>query len=210
MVRGLSAAALAILAAGCAGGMTRADCESADWSALGFADGRSGAPEKRAESRLNDCAGSGYAVDRAAYAASRAEGLAAYCTAAGGFDAGRLGQDYFEVCPASSETDFLSAYEQGAKLHALMLAEGEAVRARKAALDALDQHAFLLKADEKRAASSTISNEGREGARQEAASRRRDIARLEQSLPKLEAAIAAARADREAFEAILRASGRIF
>jgi hypothetical protein len=210
MVRSLSAAALAVLATGCAGGMTRADCLSADWSALGFADGRSGAPEKRAESRLNECARDGYAVDRAAYAASRAEGLKAYCTAAGGFDAGRLGQDYFGVCQASAEIEFLAAFNEGARLHVLMLKENEAVRAHKEALAALDQNAFLLKAVEKRAVSPTISNEGRESARQEAASRRRDIARLEQNLPKLESAVAEARAAREAFEAVLRASGRIF
>jgi hypothetical protein len=210
MVRGLRAAALATLLAGCAGGMTRADCESADWSALGFADGRSGARPKVAEERLNDCAGIGYLVDHAAYAAGRSEGLKAYCTAPGGFDAGRLGQEYFGVCPAPAEEVFLEAFDDGAKLYTLILAEREADRARKAAIDALDQHAFLLKAVEKRAASSTISNEGRESARQEAASRRRDIARLEQNLPKLEAAVAKARAEREAYEALLRASGRIF
>lgn len=210
MVRGLWSATLAVMVTGCAGGMTRADCETADWAALGFADGRSGARPKTTEARLNDCSGSGYAVDRAAYAASRAEGLKAYCTAAGGFDAGRLGQEYYHVCPASAERDFLVAYQDGAKLFALIAAEREADRARKSALDALDQHAFLLKSVEKRAASSTIGQEGRESARQEAASRRRDIARLEQSLPKLEAALAKVRADREAYEADLRASGRIF
>lgn len=210
MVRGLSAAALAALLAGCAGGMTKADCQSADWSALGFADGRSGADSKSAEKRLSECARGGYGVDRAAYAAGRAEGLKAYCTAAGGFDAGRLGEDYAGVCPAPAEAAFLPAYEEGARLFALIRAEREADRAYKAAVDALDQHAFHLKGIEKRALSQTISNEGRENARQEAASRRRDIARIEQNLPKLDSAAAQARADRAAFEAELRASGRIF
>lgn len=210
MVRGLSAAALAALLTACAGGMSQADCQSTDWAALGFADGRNGSPPKVAEKRLNRCAGDGHAVDRAAYAAGRMEGLKSYCTAAGGFDAGRLGQDYFEVCPAAAEADFLPAFQEGARLHALVDAEREADRAYKAAISALDQHAFHLKAIEKRALSTTISNEGRESARQEAASRRRDIARLEGNLPKLEAATAAARAEREAYEAVLRASGRIF
>lgn len=210
MVRGLWAAALTALVTGCAGGMTQADCQSADWSALGFADGRSGSPAKFAEKRLSACAGDGYAVDRAAYAAGRVDGLKSYCTAAGGFDAGRLGQEYFDVCAPPIETEFLAAYEDGARLHAFVLAEREADRALKAAIGALDQHAFHLKAIDKRALSTTISNEGRESARQEAASRRRDIARLEANLPKLEAAIAAARGEREAYEAVLRASGRIF
>lgn len=210
MSRRLVALALAGFLAACAGGMTRADCEGADWAALGFADGREGVPQKVAEKRLNDCAGDGFAVDRTAFAAARGEGLAAYCTAAGGFDAGRLGQDYHEVCAPAQETEFLAGYEDGGKLRELVLAERDAERARKAALDALDQHAFLLKAVDRRAASSTIDNEDRESARQEAAFRRRDIARLEQNLPKLEAAIAKARAEREAFEETLRASGRIF
>ena len=208
MLRGLVALVLAGIVAGCAGGMTRADCEAADWSALGFADGREGAPEKVSVKRFSACEGA--AVDRAVYASARAEGHAAYCTSAGGFDAGRLGQEYHEVCAPAQEPEFLAGYADGEKLHALVLAEREAERARKSALDALDQHAFLLKAVDKRAASSTIDNEGRESARQEAASRRRDIARLEQNLPKMEAAIATARAEREAFEATLRASGRIF
>lgn len=210
MIRGLSSAALAGFLSGCAGGMTQADCQSADWSALGFADGRSGASARLADKRLNDCAGSGYAIDRASYAAGRSEGLKAYCTAAGGFDAGRLGQEYFEVCPASAEAEFLTAFGEGAKLHALIRAERDADRALKAAIDGIDQNAFHLKAIERRAVSSTISNEGRETARQEAASLRRDLARLEQSVPKLEAAIAGARAEREAYETLLRASGRIF
>lgn len=210
MVRGLIAAAIVALLSGCAGGMTEADCQAADWSAVGFADGRSGASARLADKRLNDCAGGGYAVDRASYAAGRSEGLKAYCTAAGGFDAGRLGQEYSEVCPASLEADFLTAYEEGAKLHALIREEQDADRAHKAAIDGLDQNAFHLKAVERRAASPTISNESREIARQEAASLQRDLARLEQNLPKLEAAIAKARAEREAYETLLRASGRIF
>jgi hypothetical protein len=190
--------------------MTRADCEAADWAALGFAGGREGASAKDSEKRLNACVSDGFTVDRAAFAAARQEGLAAYCTSAGGFDAGRLGQDYNEVCAPGQEAEFLAGYEDGEKLHALVLAEQAAVRSHKAALDALDQHSFLLKAVDKRALSSTISNEDRESARQEAAYRRRDMARLEQNLPKMEAAIAKARAEREAFEQTLRALGRIF
>jgi hypothetical protein len=210
MGRGLIALTMAGLVSGCAGGMTRADCAAADWVALGFADGREGAPPKVSENRINACAGEGFAVDRAAFAKARQQGLAAYCTIAGGFDAGRLGQEYNKVCAPSDEPAFLAGYEDGEKLHTLVLAEREAERAHKAALDALDQHAFLLKAVDKRAASSTISNEDRESARQEAAYRRRDMARLEQNLPKMEAAVAKARAEREAFEQTLRALGRIF
>ena len=206
----LFAIALGALLTGCASGMTRADCAAADWAGLGFADGREGAPEKISESRLRGCESDGYAVDRDAYAAGRAEGLAAYCTAAGGFDAGRLGGEYLGVCPASAEPAFLTGFEDGAMLHALIIAEQDAERERKQAVAALDQHSFLLKAVDKRAASPTIGSEDREAAREEAAYRRRDVARLEQNLPKLEAAVAAARAEREAFEATLRASGRIF
>lgn len=214
MLKGQLPRALPILTAtalaACASSMSRADCETADWPALGFADGRSGVPAKVSDARLNACASEGFSVDRAAFGAARLEGLAAYCTPAGGFDAGRLGQDYAGVCPAAAEPDFLSGYEAGEKLHILVSAEEEAVKSYKTALEALDRHAFLLKAIDKRAASSNIGNEDREAARQEAASRRRDIARLEQNLPKIEAAIGSSRAAREAYEAELRAAGRIF
>ncbi len=210
MTRGLSVLALAALVSGCAGGMTTADCEAADWAALGFADGRSGARPKLAEGRLGDCTSKGYAVDRAAYAAARTEGLSAYCTGAGGFDAGRLGAEYFDVCPASAEPGFLAGYTEGAQLYVLIAAEQAAGREQRAAVEALDQHRFLLRAVDKRASSSTINNEDRENARQEAAFRRREIVRLEQDLPKLGEAIAKARATRTAHEEALRASGRLF
>lgn len=210
MGRGRFALTLSGLLAGCAGGVSVADCQSADWSVIGFSDGRAGVRPKLAEQRLGACAARGYAVDRAAYSVARNEGLAAYCTSAGGFDAGRLGGEYFDVCPAAAEPEFLAGFDQGAELYKLILAEQTAERERRAATDALDQHRFLLKAVDKRAGSSTISNEGRESARQEAAFRRREIARLEQNLPKIDEAIAKARATRAAHEDALRASGRLF
>ncbi|MFN0024321.1 MAG: DUF2799 domain-containing protein [Parvularculaceae bacterium] len=203
-------AALAALTTACAGGMSGSDCAAADWASLGFADGRSGARPKASEARLKACASQGYAVDRAAYDAARAQGLATYCTDTGGFDAGRTGTEYFGVCPSARETAFLAGFKAGEGLRALVLAEEKAMRDYREAADALDQHRFLLKAADKRGNSSTIGNEDRESARLEAAYRQREIARLDQDLPAMVTAIDAARAARAAHEDALRAAGRAF
>lgn len=61
------------------------------------------------------CREIGAPADAAAYEEGRAEGLAAYCTVEGGYEAGRAGRRYRDVCPAELEVGFLQGFEQGRK-----------------------------------------------------------------------------------------------
>ncbi len=196
-------AGLALLIAGCAGGMSSAQCTGADWTALGLADGRAGAPAKRVEERRSDCGNAG--VDAAAYAAARSEGLLQYCTPTGGFAAGREGGKYEGVCPADSELAFLDAFARGGKLYTLTSARDRAVRDYETAITDLDQHRYLLRVAENRSQKSSIGNEDRELSRQDADYRRREIARIEGRMPEMLNRIEATRAALDAYNAELAA-----
>jgi hypothetical protein len=201
---------LAMIIAGCAGGMNAAECTAADWAALGEADARIGLAPKFFEQRSRDCADLGYAVDVAAYESGRAKGLAAYCTPAGGFEAGFSGAGYRRVCPPASEPGFLEEYGFGARALELTRAKEKAARDYETAVADLDQHHYLLSVAEKRYAKPSMSNEDREHERQDIEFRRREIARLEDQLPKLLDALERSKSDVEALRATLAARGRSF
>lgn len=197
----------ATLVVGCASGVTSADCGGADWSALGFQDGAAGARSKLFEERADDCAKGAVAPDVAAYERSRAQGLKAYCSAGGGFAAGKSGSKYQDVCPADGEAAFLASFEKGVQLSELRVAHEKAIDDYDGALADLDQNQYLLGVAEKRYAKPSISNEDREHERQEVEHRRREILRLEKALPQMLSGIESARAALDAYEAELAAAG---
>lgn len=204
----LATSVFATLLAGCAtSGMTTTECVIADWAALGLEDGRAGARPKLSEQRREACASEGYSVDLAAYEAARAEGLKTYCAPAGGFDAGRDGEEYFGVCAGEAEMEFLESFALGEKLHALTEAKDKAVRDYEAAIADLDQHNYLLRVSEKRYLKPSISNEDREQERQDAEFRRREIARIEGKLPQMLDDIEAARTALEGYRIELLTMG---
>lgn len=197
---------LAALLAGCASSMTSADCAGADWSALGLADGQAGERTKMFDARARDCR-AGPAPDFAAYQAGRAQGLEAYCTPQGAFNAGRAGNAYKGVCPRDAEIAFMISFEQGSKLHALTDAKEAAVSDYEKAVADLDQHRYLLGVSEKRLLKSSISNEDRELERQDAEFHSREISRIDARLPEMLAAIDQTRAALAGFEQELREKG---
>lgn len=203
----LLAAPFIVLLAGCASGMPVKECAGADWAALGLVDGKSGAPLRRFDERRDSCAAAGYSVDVAAYEAARREGLSAYCTATGGFTAGKAGAAYAGVCPKESEIEFLESFSLGEKLFRLTSAKEKAVAEYERAIADLDQHHYLLRVSEKRYAKPSISNEDREHERQDAEFRRREIARIEGRLPGMLDEIEKARAALEAYRIELLSSG---
>ncbi len=209
-LRMLSTAACAFALAGCAGGMSVADCSAADWTGLGFADGESGAAPKMVEKRRKDCREHGLEVDLAAYAQGRARGLALYCTPEGGFAAGKAGGEYSGVCPAETEAAFLPDFELGANLYSLVAAREKAIADYETAIADLDQHRYLLGVAEKRYEKPSISNEDREQERQDMEYRRREIARIDHDLPLLLEAIDAGKTALDALKADLAAMGKAF
>jgi len=90
-----------------------AACRATDWASYGQNDGVLGVAAAERAERFADCAELGYPADLAAYQAGRAEGIGSYCTVESGYEVGRSGRSYENVCPPDSEPGFLQGYEKG-------------------------------------------------------------------------------------------------
>ncbi|MEK7264706.1 MAG: DUF2799 domain-containing protein [Pseudomonadota bacterium] len=187
--------------------MTTADCASADWTAIGLEDGRTGARPKLFDQRREACEDAGASVDLVAYTAARDEGLKIYCTQQGGFNAGADGAEYSGLCLGEDEMQFLESFALGQKLHKLTGAKETAVQAYEAAIADLDQHNYLLRVSEKRYLKPSMSNDERERERQDAEFRRREIARIENRLPQMLDDIENSRSALEAYRIELLSMG---
>lgn len=111
--------------------MTQADCELADWYALGEQDGSQGRPLGFLQTRTDQCAVFGVSPAYDSYRAGRQAGLVTYCQAETGFYEGLAGRGYQGVCPVEMEAAFLDAYGKGAYLRDLQ----RQVRVTEQALD---------------------------------------------------------------------------
>ncbi len=115
-------AAAMLAAAGCAS-MSREECVTADWRAIGYEDGAAGLPVSAVSGRRQACANkAGVTVDMAAYTDGRSEGLGLYCQPSNGYAVGTRGGAYRGVCTGPGEHAFLAAYETGRQLYGLQSA----------------------------------------------------------------------------------------
>lgn len=104
---------------GCAS-MSKEECLTADWQAIGYEDGAAGRPVSAVSERRAVCAKkANVTVDMAAYTAGRREGLTLYCEPSNGYAVGSHGGAYYGVCAGPDERDFLAAYETGRQLYVL-------------------------------------------------------------------------------------------
>ena len=116
MKRTLSICLLATLLGACASlnpEQRLAECNATNWQQFGVNDGRLGVPATDRSEAFADCTEVGHNVDVAAYQAGRAEGLQVYCTVENGYQVGYEGRRYDNVCPPSSEADFLQGFNRG-------------------------------------------------------------------------------------------------
>lgn len=111
-------AAAGLLFGGCAS-MSKDECVTSDWYAIGYEDGARGYSASNIGNRRKACAKHGVTPDLQAYRAGRDEGLAEFCQPQQGFNLGSAGGRYGGVCPAHLEGGFLDAYRTGAQLHTL-------------------------------------------------------------------------------------------
>ncbi len=115
-------AAAMLAASGCAS-MSKEECVTADWGAIGYEDGAAGLPVSAVSGRRQACAKkAGVTVDMAAYTAGRSEGLDLYCRPSNGYSVGTRGGAYHGVCTGPNELSFLAAYETGRELYGLQSA----------------------------------------------------------------------------------------
>lgn len=114
----LAAAGLAGLA-GCETGpiMSPAECASANWKTLGYADAAEGRGLSTFSERLQTCANAGYSAVDGDYQDGYAEGLRVFCQPARGFRLGEQGDSVAVACPADLAPAFEVAYRDGRELY---------------------------------------------------------------------------------------------
>jgi hypothetical protein len=110
------AVALGLLA-GCATGMGKDECLTADWRTIGYEDGVRGMTADRIGTHRVACAKHQVAPNLAAYTEGRDRGLLEYCQPRNGYRVGLNGRQYLNVCAGTNEPAFLDGYRQGRQIH---------------------------------------------------------------------------------------------
>lgn len=116
------------LISGCAT-LSEGECLTADWYQIGRNDGARGYERARLYEHRKACMEYGVTPQSTLYYEGRQLGLKTYCTPQNGFQQGRSGQPYHNVCPAELEPAFLHEYRQGKAVHEV-LEEIASVQAR--------------------------------------------------------------------------------
>ncbi|MBF7074342.1 DUF2799 domain-containing protein [Glaciecola sp. MH2013] len=111
--------------------MNQADCETADWRAIGYEDGVSGARDSAIGQHRKDCSKHGISPNLEEYLAGHYAGAKKYCTQTNGFFVGSRGGSYNRNCADEFASQFLAGLQDGKTLHT-------AERALNSAEDALD------------------------------------------------------------------------
>jgi gas vesicle protein len=109
---------VALLTSGCAT-MDKPECRQADWQMIGIEDGAKGHPVSYIGNHRKACAEYGVQPDLAQYQLGHQAGLTQFCTASNGFNQGRTGRKYNEVCPAELREQFVRGYNTGRELNQL-------------------------------------------------------------------------------------------
>jgi len=109
-------AALAFALQGCAS-ISRNECVTADWYAIGYESGIRGEREAQIAEHRKACAEHGVTPDLARFMAGRDAGLERFCVPINGYRLGRAGTGYAGVCPSRIEGEFLRAHGAGREIH---------------------------------------------------------------------------------------------
>lgn len=106
-----------VLLAGCASGLGKDECVTADWRMIGYEDGLHGYPADRIGFYRTSCAKYQVVPSLAAYSEGRDRGLVEYCQPKNGFRVGLNGAGYSNVCSGAVETAFVDSYRYGRQIH---------------------------------------------------------------------------------------------
>jgi len=129
MVSMLSFSAIGL--SGCAN-MNKAECETADWQAIGYEDGVAGNRDSQFSQHRQECSTHGITANINDYLRGHNEGSQKYCTLSNGFFLGMKGQQYNRNCPEELAPQFLRGLNDGKQIYT-------AQRAMNAADDALER-----------------------------------------------------------------------
>jgi hypothetical protein len=114
--RWIAAAALALVLPGCAS-ISKNECLTADWYAIGYESGLRGQRETEITQYRKACAEHGVTPDLTRFLAGRDAGLQRFCEPRNGYRLGRAGTGYGGVCPQDLERGFMQAYGAGRELY---------------------------------------------------------------------------------------------
>ncbi len=120
-------AALGLTAAGCAS-LSREECLTADWRAIGFADGVEGRQTSYIDEHRKACADVGVTPSFEAWSMGYEDGLVRYCEPANGLRVGLEGRTYRGVCTGEQGAEFVAAYRAA---YDLFDADSDLERARR-------------------------------------------------------------------------------
>lgn len=104
---------------GCASKPTVSEyqCRAGDWETIGYRDGTSGFGETRLLAHQEACGEFSIVPDRELYRQGHARGLASYCTADNGYQAGLSGKNLNRYCAQELREPFASAHADGYTLY---------------------------------------------------------------------------------------------
>jgi len=163
------AAAVAVtgvaLLSGCAT-MSQDQCLVGDWGGQGWRDGAAGHQTSRLDDHAKACAKYGVAPNMSAYLSAREDGLRTYCTWENGFRQGRQGNSYGGVCALAEERDFLPAYQDGRRIHAVEQAVSSAESALNSAVSRIDDREDKLEAKQRELRQDGLTDEQRQRIRE--------------------------------------------
>jgi hypothetical protein len=100
--------------------LNESECRAGDWRQLGYVDGLKGYGQPRLADHRKACARYGIVPDTTAWQLGYAQGQARYCTPRSGYEQGRDGKGYANVCPPATDGGFRPAWEDGRRVAALL------------------------------------------------------------------------------------------
>ena len=109
----LSAAALAIVSlSGCAS-ISEDQCLAGNWAERGYKDGANGVSPGRLADYADTCAKYAVSPDNTVYIENYQAGVVSYCTYERGFQRGKNGDSYNQVCSGELAQNFAPGYDKG-------------------------------------------------------------------------------------------------
>ena len=86
--------------------LNKDQCQAANWQQIGYQNGLKGRDAARFEEERRACAEHGLGADATGWKLGYAQGLGLYCRPEHGYDVGRRGESYGDVCPRTSMRSF--------------------------------------------------------------------------------------------------------
>lgn len=99
--------------------MNEQECQTANWSALGYLDGSQGVTVNQFNERNSACSKYAVRANFNEYKTGYTQGLTKYCTESNGFFVGSQGNSYQGVCTPTTANKFLKGYRHGQQLFTL-------------------------------------------------------------------------------------------